>query len=304
MAQHICRFVPLVALVIGAIMCPPDAAAQASGPRLRFEPPPDLYHSALRPPDNYESTRINASLQVYPFRVAPGDVMARFRQTLLRDWIAPQYQEARLTSPPTFGPLTIPGAQGAAYAQFGEATPFGTSTPRLRLLIVASGSAALIDARAASPQAWPTAMQSFNALIGTLRVETGSSAGNVTPDTRAFAGLYVGTKPKFVSAIGTGVGAGSGGFVPALHMYLFSEDSRVYRAYDEIRAPGGDIRRFDFDAAEQADPVNSGRYVIRGDQLMITMGERRDETIAVTIRRPGQLTIATVDYTRRASDIR
>jgi hypothetical protein len=280
-------------------MCPPDAAGQASTPRLRYEPPADLYHSALRPPDNYESTRINASLQVYPFRMAPGDVMARFRQTLLRDWIAPQYQEMKLASAPTFGALTVPGADSASYAQFAELTSFGTVTPRLRILIVASGSAALIDARAASPQAWPTALQSFNALIATLRVDTGSSAGIVTAETRALAGLYVGTKPKFVSAIGTGVGAGSGGFVQALHLYLLSEDSRVYRAYDDIRAPGGDIRRFDFDAAEQADPVNSGRYVIRGDQLMITMGERRDETIVVPLRRPGQLTIGTVDYTRR-----
>jgi hypothetical protein len=298
-AYRIHRFVLAVAPIIGTLMCPLDAAGQASGPRLRFEPPADLYHSALRPPDNYESTRINASLQVYPFRIAPGDVMARFRQTLLRDWIAPQYQEARLASPPTFGPMTVPGAEGAAYAQFTEATPFGAVTPRLRVLIVASGSAALIDARAANPQIWPTALQSFNGLIGTMRVESGSSAGIVSAETRAFAGLYVGTKPKFVSAIGPGVGAGSGGFVPALHMYLFSEDSRVYRAYDEIRAPAGDIRRFDFNAAEQADPVNSGRYVIRGNQLVITMGERRDETIAVTIRRPGELTIATVTYTRR-----
>jgi hypothetical protein len=299
MARLISRFVPTVALVIVTVLCAPDAAGQGSVPRLRYEPPPDLYHSALRPPDNYESTRINASLQVYPFRPAPGDVMARFRQTLLRDWIAPQYQEARLASPPTFGGLTIPGANGASYAQFAELTSSGTVTPQLRLLIVASGSAALIDARAASPQAWPTALQSFNALIGTLRVDTASSAGIVTPETRALAGLYVGTKPKFVSAIGPGVGAGSGGFAPALHLYLFSEDSRVYRAYDEIRAPGGDIRRFDFDAAEQADPVNSGRYVIRGGQLIITLGERRDETIVVPLRRPGQLTIGTVDYTRR-----
>jgi hypothetical protein len=301
MAQRGCSFVTALALVIGTSTWPLDATNQTNAPRLRYEPPADLYHSALRPPDNYESTRTNASLQVYPFRPAPADVMVRFRQTLLRDWIASQYQEARLTAPPTFGPLKIQGAEAAAWAQFAEVTSFGTATPRLRILIVASGSAALIDARAASQQAWPIALQSFNALIGTLRVETASSAGAVTAESRAFAGLYVGTKPKFVSGIGPGVAAGSGTFVPALHLYLFSEDGRVYRAYDEIRAPGGDIRRFDFDAAEQADPVNSGRYVIRGDQLTITLGERREETIVVTLRQPGRLTISTVDYTRRAA---
>jgi hypothetical protein len=109
----------------------------------------------------------------------------------------------------------------------------------------------------------------------------------------------VGIKQKCVSAVRVGVGAGSGGFVPALHMYLLSENGRVYRAYDDIMAPGGDIRRFDFDAAEQADPVNSGHFVVQGDQLLMTPGERSDEKIAVSLRQPGHLTIGTVDYTRR-----
>jgi len=40
-------------------------------PRLKYTPPSDLYHSALRPPEVYESTRVNASLQVYDFQEAP-----------------------------------------------------------------------------------------------------------------------------------------------------------------------------------------------------------------------------------------
>jgi hypothetical protein len=158
----------------------------------------------------------------------------------------------------------------------------------------------VIDAQAASPQAWQIALPSFNALIATLRVDAaGSVTTAATPATRALAGLYVGVKPKFVSAFGVGVGAGSGGFVQALHMYLFSENGRVYRAFDDIRAPGGDLRRFDFDAAEQADPVNSGHFVVQGDQLFLTLGERGEERIAVPLRQAGRLTIETVDYTRR-----
>jgi len=280
---------------------PIPAHGQSTPPRLRYEPPADLYHSALRPPENYESTQINASLQVYVFRPASADLLNRFRQTLLRDWIAPEYQEMQLAAVPAFSTVKIAGADAAYVAQFGEVPPFGgVPRPRLRLLIVSGGSAAVIDAQAASPQAWQIAFPSFNALLGTLRVDTAASVtNNATPATRALAGLYVGTKPKFISAIGPGVGAGSGGFVPALHMYLLSENGRVYRAYDDIRAPGGDVRRFDFDAAEQADPVNSGHFVVQGDQLILTLGERREEKLVVPLRQPGHLMIETVDYTRR-----
>ena len=106
-------------------------------------------------------------------------------------------------------------------------------------------------------------------------------------------------KSKFISAIGPGFGAGSGGFVNALHMYLFSENGRVYRAYDDVQAPGGDIGRFDFDEAEVVDPVNSGRYTIEGGQVILRMGERHDETIVVPMPRDGRLTIETVEYRRR-----
>ncbi len=282
-----------VAVVVSAVV-----HAQTERPRLRYVPPADLLHSALRPPENYESTKINASLQVYDFRPAPGDIAARFRQTLLRDWIDPQYQEERVAAVPTFGNVSITGADAAYVAQFAEAAPFGGPKPRLRLVIVVRGLAAVIDAQAASPQAWQVALPSFNALIATARVEMGGNAPNpVSPAARALAGLYVGTKPKFVSVIGAG--AGSGGFVNALHMYLFSEDGRVYRAYDDIRAPGGDVRRFDFDAAEQADPVNSGHFVVQGNQLVLTLGERQEERLVVPLPQNGRVTIQTVEYTRR-----
>jgi hypothetical protein len=299
MTQTVSRFLPALAVSTTAVLLAASAAAQTTPPRLRFEPPADLYHSASSPPENYESTRINASLQVYVFRPVSGDVVARFRQTLSRELIAPQYQELQLASAPVFSGISIPGADAAYFAQFGEALG-GMVKPRVRLLIVARGAVAVVDAQAASPQAWQVALPSFNALIATLHVDSAAGVtSTATPATRALAGLYVGMKQKFVSAVGVGVGAGSGGFVPALHMYLLSENGRVYRAYDDIMAPGGDIRRFDFDAAEQADPVNSGHFVVQGDQLLMTLGERSDEKIAVPLRQAGHLTIGTVDYTRR-----
>ena len=65
-------------------------------PRLTYTPPADLYHSALRPPEIYESSQVNASLQVYAFRPTPPNIGSLSHQTLLRDWIAPQYQELQL----------------------------------------------------------------------------------------------------------------------------------------------------------------------------------------------------------------
>jgi len=299
MTHTVCQILPTMAAAMVSALLAASAAGQPRLPRLRYEPPADLMHSALGPPENYESSRISASLQVYAFRAATSDVPGRFQQTLLRDWIAPQYQEGQLVAPPTFGTMSVPGAEGAYYAQFAEPS-FAGPRPRLRVLVVARGAAAVVDAQAASLQAWQVAQASFNALIATLRVDDGgATAGPVSPASRALAGLYVGTKPKFVSAIGPGIGAGSGGFVQARHLYLFSPDGRVYRAYDDIRAPDGDIRRFDFDTAEQTDPVNSGHYVVQGGQLTLTMGERGEETITVPMRQDGRLTIETVEYTRQ-----
>jgi len=290
------------AMIAAAVVaCGISVSAQGSRvPRLKYEAPADLFHSALRPPEVYESTVTNASIHIYDFRPAVPDVVTRFRQTLLREWIAPQYQEAQLTAPPSLGALTVAGADLAQVAQFVEALPSGGfPRPRMRVLIVSGGAAAIVDAQALSLQAWNVALPSFQALMATLHVETGANVASgaaATPAFRAIAGLYVGVKPKFVSAIGPGAGAGSGGHVNARHMYLFSENGRVYRAYDGIRTPDGDIHRFDFDQAEIADPVNSGRYTIEGGQIVMRMGERHEERLAVPLPRDGRLTIETVEY--------
>jgi hypothetical protein len=290
------------ALVVSLALFPCSARGQDAMPRLTYTPPVELYHSALRPPEVYESTQINASIHVYHFRSAPPDIVERFHRTMLRDWIAPQHQEMQLARPPVFGLWSMAGADSVHYAQFSEAQPFGGGLrPRLRVLIVAKQAAAMLDAQAQSPQAWAIAYPSFQALLSTTRVETSGSRTRPdrrTPATERYAGLYVGVKPKFISAIGSGIGAGSGGFVQARHMYLFSDDGRVYRAYDDITAPGGDIRRFDFEEASRADPVNSGVYGITANQLTIRMGERLDEVI-VAPEQPGRVTIGTVTYFRQ-----
>ncbi len=161
------------------------------------------------------------------------------------------------------------------------------------MLILSGGFAAVLDAQAQTPQAWGIAQRSFQMFMTSLRVErdAGASRPTATAASRKLAGSYVGVKPKFVSAIGPGIGAGSGGFVDARHIYLFSDDGRVYRAYDQI----GDESDFDFDGAAVSDPVNSGHYAIAGKQLTLQMGERLDEEIVVAMPNRGRLIIEGVD---------
>src|SRR4051794_3517633 len=135
-------------------------------PQLIYTPPRELFHSALRPPEIFDSTEVNASIQVYDFRQAPTDVVDRFHHTMLREWIAPAYQEMQLVQAPVFGLQSIAGADAAHYAQFAESAAFAQMPrPRLRVLIVASGNAAIVDAQAQSLQAWNVAYPAFQALL-------------------------------------------------------------------------------------------------------------------------------------------
>ena len=93
---------------------------------------------------------------------------------------------------------------------------------------------------------------------------------------------------------------GSGYYTNALHFYLFSADGRVYRAYDKLDVPAGDIARFDFDAASRFDPGNSGHYTVDNGKLIIQMGGNAPESaITADVPRDGLLTINTVPYKKQ-----
>jgi len=82
--------------------------------------------------------------------------------------------------------------------------------------------------------------------------------------------------------------------------YLFSADGRVYRHYDELKVPGGDPARFDFAAAEREDPVNSGRYTIKGDSIFVRVGSaERPERFALRVPNGNSLSIGSVSFTRQ-----
>ncbi len=118
---------------------------------------------------------------------------------------------------------------------------------------------------------------------------------NASPATRAFSGLFVGTKPRYVVNLNRAVG--SGDWVTATHYYLFSGDGRVYRGYDLPQAPGGDIRQFDYESARRSDPDNAGAYTVQDDRLIILLGSQQPERITTALART-RLVINTVTYVR------
>ena len=64
--------------------------------------------------------------------------------------------------------------------------------------------------------------------------------------------------------------------------YLLSRDGRVFRGPDLPDAPGGDIHRFDFDAARRVAPQASGTWTPRGHDVVLVIGGSPVETIVAT----------------------
>lgn len=110
------------------------------------------------------------------------------------------------------------------------------------------------------------------------------------------AGLYLATTSQFrLNPLG---GTGSGSMELRTEFYLLSRDGRVFRGPDLPNAPGGDIRRFDYDAARRAAPSASGTWIARGREVVLKMGESAQETIVATRPEGGVLDIRGTKYKR------
>jgi len=264
-------------------------------PVLRYEAPANFYHSAITPPDGYESPEVRASVQVYPFRRFSGDLASQFRQTLLRDWIHPMYREPSVAGQPKLGTDTIAGAQQVYTAMFLD----GVGHPHVRIVIVVAGLAALVDVSAATNEAWQRAAPAIFPMLQSMRVETAapppSTAEGPGAAGPAVAGLYMGYKAKYTTNLNLGPAYGT--YTSTLHFYVFSAAGRVYRCYDTIDVPGNDPERFDFDAAQRRDPGNSGRYTVKGGKLYMEIGEKPD-TVVVDAPSGGRLKVYDVLYVR------
>jgi hypothetical protein len=173
----------------------------------------------------------------------------------------------------------------------------GLPRQHLRVAILSRGAVAVVDLSANSEYSWQQAWPAMQATLASMRVVASAvvAVPNASPATRAFSGLFVGTKPRYIVNLNRSVG--SGDWVAARHYYLFSGDGRVYRGYDLPPAPAGDIRQFDYESARRSDPDNSGTYSVQDNQLTLQLGPQQLERITTTLA-DTRLVINTVTYMR------
>ena len=283
-------------IVVCLILAVTDIKAEQA-PVLRYTPPPNTFRQGLATPEDYTFNGFNASVQFYPFRPFTGNIVQTFEMTLLRDWISPLHQEVMVGGRPQFQQIKVPGAQIAIAATFNEII-VGPAKVHNRLLIVVGNMAAIVDA-SAPPQSWALAARALGQMATTLHVET--LAVRISPPLtdaagRAVAGLYMAMKQKFTSGL---YGLSASHYTSALHYYLFSADGRVYRHYDQLPVPNGDIALFDFDSAARTDPDNSGHYNVDGGKLIIQMGGANPETIVAVVPQNGSVNISNVVYKKQ-----
>lgn len=295
------RFPPWMFLSPIVLLAASRVLAQAPLPELKFEDPPGFYRSAIFPPADFSSGDVNASLQVYPFRPFAGDVKQAFARTLLRELVDPRYQESSIGPGARLDTTTVRGASMVLRARFVEPVA-GMPHERLRMAVVSGSAVAIVDAQASSMASWQRVLPALNAFAATMRVVAGTPEPTYGAPPgqagRAIAGLYMAFASKYVADLVRG--SAYGRYVSALHYYLFSADGRVYRAYDELKVPGNDPGRFDFAAAQRADPVNSGRYTVRGDSLYVRLGTpEQPETFAARLPRGNAIQIGSLSYRRQ-----
>ena len=82
--------------------------------------------------------------------------------------------------------------------------------------------------------------------------------------------------------------------------YLLSRNGRVFRGPDLPKAPGGDISRFDYDAARREAPDAYGTYTVRGREIVLKMGGSQ-EAIVATRPETGVLEIRGTKFKRGAA---
>jgi hypothetical protein len=110
------------------------------------------------------------------------------------------------------------------------------------------------------------------------------------------AGLYLASTSQYrLNPLGP---AGGGSMEWRTEFYLLSRDGRVFRGPDLPKAPGGDISRFDYDAARREAPAASGYWWVRGREVVLKMGEPPQEIIVATRPAAGVLDIRNTKFKR------
>ena len=264
----------------------------------------------------------NVVVHVYPFRrLGPGDFKARFRENLLREFVAADAREGKLAAPARIEDISVEGADASALARFADERG-GAQRERTRLAIFAAGGVAIVDVTAASGAAQragevlkamldsmsvgqPKARAAPPPILATPEVAATvpapatapAAAPAAAPAPQAAApappppppfgpGMYGGNVRRLIPAFVGGVQSG-GMWVTGPQYIVLSSDGRAYRSYDPPRG-GGDPASFDWKRAQAADAANTGSYRLVGNELTLRFG---NETITAKLAGPGRFEI-------------
>ena len=258
-------------------------------------------------------------IHIYPFRrLGPGDFQARFRETLLREFVAANLREGKLAAPPRIEAFNVEGAEAALVGRFTE-----EKRERTRLAMLASGAVAVIDVTADSSAAAQHHAEAVKAMLESLSVGQPKARAApppiiATPEVAAAAasapaaaapqaaapaplpafvpGVYVGNVRRLIPSFVGGVQSG-GMWVTGPQYFLLSGDGLAYRNYEQPRTPGGDTNRFDWNRAKREDAANTGTYEVAGNELTLRLG---NETISAKLAGPGRFEIFG-NYFKRAT---
>jgi hypothetical protein len=277
-------------------------ANQTTLPILKYDPPPGFIEASYGNFEDFSSREVNGSIQIYPFRPFTGNLQTAWQQTLLRGWIDPMHEEASVAGQPVFKSVKLEGAQAVSIVQFVESNT-SLNKPHMRTLIVANAAAAIIDVSAANNYCWQRMMPGVDALFKSVSMGTdvadvpptgGSAVGSAAGS--GFSGIFMGFKPKYTVNLNGPVWSGTS--PPAPFFYIFSPDGRAYRTFDATKVPRGGPETFDYRSAASVDPLNSGQYSVRGNQIVMRFG-RGSETVTGAMTSKDAFVIYGVTYSRQ-----
>jgi hypothetical protein len=279
---------------------PGPAAGAGPLPVLEYKMSPDF--PGRQGAGTYVSAHVDGTIQVYDFRAFSGNFEADFRKTLLRDWIAPSNREERVLGTPVVQASRMAGAEQVFTARFRQ-DYWGIARERYRVAILAAGRVAIVDINVRDADAWQRYQRGIMAFLESLKVGAPAPTSVASPvgvEGGTVAGLYLANKQQFQPNVLGPVGSGS--WQMGTEYYLLSSTGRLHRGRKLPKAPDGDIRRFDYDAAQREDPANSGTYMERGNQVIMRLGEAPYETITANRLGPDALEIYDVGFKRAVGD--
>jgi len=301
------------------LACLSDFALAQALPPLNFDAPAGFSAAGGEEAATFTAPEGDLVIHIYPFRrLGPGNFQARFRETLLREFV-PASQREKPPAAPLIQPLGVEGAEAALIGKFAD-----DKRQRSRVAILAAGGVAVVDfiataeggavaerhaavvqalldsmsvgqpkARAAPPPVIAT--PEIAATLAAPAAPAPQAAVPPPPPPPPFGpGMYVGNVRRLIPSFVGGVQSG-GMWITGPQYFLFSAEGLAHRTYDPPRVPGGDPGRFDWKRAQQGDAANTGTYELLGSEITMRLG---NETISAKIVGQGRFDIFGAQFRR------